>query len=167
MPFKNPDSRRVWGVFMQDEAGDWHADFYSTDEEVEGLEQAALNAERGFVSVFLPHHEKVKPFRWAGSISEGTLRPEDLIPKFIEVLNDLVPWQVPYLATTSADWREYVALVEAGQAERLGECDQESVSEFLVRLEDELNDAAPEGYRFGAHEGDGALFGFWRIEEGD
>lgn len=166
MSYRNPDSRRVWGVFAQDEKGDWHADFYSTDSGVSDLEEACRAAGRGFVLIYLPDHAKIEPFRWAGSVSEGTLLVEDLVPKYIEVLDDLNKGQVEYLASTSPEWGEYVALVRNGQAVGLRDCDQESVGEFMERLYDELNDAAPEGYVFGAHEGDGASFGFWRTEDG-
>ena len=40
---------------------------------------------------------------------------------------------------------------------------------FFVNEElfDRLNDIAPEGCLFGSHEGDGALFGFWTVEDDD
>ena len=38
------------------------------------------------------------------------------------------------------------------------------VSEVLDELYQALNDEAPDGHYFGAHEGDGAEFGFWPTE---
>jgi hypothetical protein len=85
-------------------------------------------------------------FKWAGSISTGTLRPEDLISAFRPVLHELNPDQLKVLDTTpyGPDPMEYLNdLVEAIEA------------------------ATPEGYRFGSHEGDGADFGFWEVDESD
>lgn len=70
------------------------------------------------------------------TISHGTMRPEDLIPKFLEVLEELNP--------------------EAGQ---------EAQSQFLSELFDLLDQEAPEGFYFGSHPGDGSDYGFWQMEE--
>lgn len=82
-------------------------------------------------------------FKWAGTVSHGTLRPEDLIPKFGEALRDLSP----------RHWRLFVR-------------DQsDDMQENVVQLMDLLDLAAPEGYHFGTHEGDGSDFGFWKDED--
>jgi hypothetical protein len=92
-----------------------------------------------------------KPFKWEGTISHGTLRPEDLIPRFERVLDDL-------------DHDELVILRYRNE-QRPG--DSEDKDQYLEELEDALNSAAPEGYYFDTHEGDGSDFGFWREEEDD
>jgi hypothetical protein len=38
-------------------------------------------------------------------------------------------------------------------------------SEIIADMMDALNDLAPAGYYFGAHEGDGSDFGFWPLSE--
>ena len=83
-----------------------------------------------------------------GSVIHGTMRKEDLIPCFVELLHNL--------------------------GERDGELDEisyrmirpryfESRCAFydLEDLFDALDEFSPEGAYFGAHPGDGSDFGFW------
>jgi hypothetical protein len=84
-------------------------------------------------------------------ISEGTLRPQDVIPAMMGLLERL----------------------DAGRAERLrGEydidfedslegVDEEVLSELWTELDTAINDELPEGFHFGASDGDGACFGVW------
>lgn len=87
-----------------------------------------------------------------GTVIRATLRPEDLIPAFIEearargvpetTLRDIE------LGTNNPDYWESTDVVWD-----------------LEMLFDILNDVAPEGTYFGAHEGDGSDFGFWPLGE--
>ncbi len=87
------------------------------------------------------------------SLSHATMRPEDLIPTFVEFL-----WSEGYHVSRYV-YNAY-RRVNAGLEER--------PDEFYFAT-DELFDAldaiAPEGTYFGAHPGDGSDFGFWEIEE--
>ena len=83
------------------------------------------------------------------AVSEGTLRPEDLIPNFMDVLT---------LADRSS-------AEEISDHFNLDTEDSDEQSELLEALFEALNAVAPKGCYFGAHEGDGACFGFWGIEE--
>jgi hypothetical protein len=90
------------------------------------------------------------------SVSTATLREEDLIPAFEEVLDEA---EVGYDRPASVD------KLLAG--ETLTETERDEVGWYLNEvLFDQLNDIAPEGTYFGSHPGDGADFGFWTIEEG-
>jgi hypothetical protein len=80
------------------------------------------------------------PFKHVGSVSHGTLRPEDLVPTFAILLYKLDPEHFPE--------RHPV--------------DLEEEVEWLI---DRLNDYAPPYFYFGAHPGDGSDFGFWFDEE--
>jgi hypothetical protein len=86
---------------------------------------------------------------FGGCWSEGTLRNEDLAPKFLDLLGDLDPLASSYYR---AEWETATG-------------DSEWQYDILSDLFDRLNDFAPEGYYFGAHEGDGACFGYWQVEE--
>jgi hypothetical protein len=77
-----------------------------------------------------------------GSVSEGTLRPEDLIPVFEDVLgeaNGLTPHGIRTAFFNESD----------------------SENDYLNTLFNELNNQAPLFTYFGSAEGDGACFGFW------
>ena len=67
-----------------------------------------------------------------GSISTGTLRPEDLLPRFMGALEEL----------TGTIEERY---------------DEDNMDELI----DDLNNACPPFVYFGTLEGDGADFGFW------
>lgn len=93
-----------------------------------------------------------------GSISHGTMRPQDLIPVFLDALAECDPEaaqelrdEIPPAAFENDDnwfWDTDVCM-------------------FLLNedLFDALNVVAPQGYYFGSHPGDGSDFGFWPIEE--
>jgi len=81
------------------------------------------------------------------TISHGTMRPEDLIPEFLEVLEELNP----EISESAKRWNELAI--------------QEVQSQFLSELFDLLNEEAPEGFYFGSHPGDGSDYGFWQMEE--
>lgn len=91
------------------------------------------------------------------TVSEGTLRTEDLLRNFAEALEALDHGDV------------YTSLVE--EALRIADNEQflqeepEVAAWVLAELEDALVDLAPEGTYFGAHPGDGACFGFWPKED--
>ena len=90
------------------------------------------------------------------TVIRATLRPQDLIPAFLGVIKDTPEYtqiamsQVPpsyAIGDDEDDW-----------------WDGEECSFFLNEvLFDVLNDYAPNGYYFGAHEGDGSDFGYWEI----
>jgi hypothetical protein len=85
-----------------------------------------------------------------GSISEGTMRPEDLIPTFASELDRI------------RDSGQYAGLVqEAYEAVNDNDCDSEDAGFILDDLLEALNEYAPPMAYFGAHEGDGASYGFW------
>ncbi|MBW2673317.1 MAG: hypothetical protein JRD89_07900 [Deltaproteobacteria bacterium] len=102
-----------------------------------------------------------------GTVIEGTLRPEDLIPAFMDVLDDV---KESSTFEPGADAPERVRRIgnldsALGSMERrMGEpgyYDDEAAQWDLDWLFEQLNEFAPEGTYFGAHPGDGADFGFW------
>jgi hypothetical protein len=84
-----------------------------------------------------------------GPISEGTLRPEDLIPTFAGELR--ARGGENFVNTTLLYAEDY-------DPESFP---SENVDWLLNELEDALNETAPLGTYFGTSEGDGACFGFW------
>jgi hypothetical protein len=99
----------------------------------------------------------VTDFQFAGSVSHGTLRVEDLIPTFLDTIEALNPELATAIREDHADTIEHLVTWLEPDPDDLG---------FLMEiLHDTLNRLAPAGYVFSAHEGDGADFGFWVDEE--
>ena len=92
-----------------------------------------------------------------GSYSSGTMRPEDLIPTFMGALESVDKPRAMKLIKEYADVFDYL--------EEDGEEVQDDM-DFLLNEElfGALNDYCPEGYYFGASEGDGADYGVWPVD---
>lgn len=87
-----------------------------------------------------------------GSISEGTLRSEDLIEAFL--------WELRRLSPQAADGIE-AAYPDYADAEEDSEFWDDVAPDMVAALFDALNTFAPAFCTFGATEGDGSCFGFW------
>ena len=113
----------------------------------------------------------MRPNPGVGSVSTGTLRSEDLIPAFIDALDEAIEEST---FKPGADHPGRVARVGSlqshlGSIERNmdspGYYQSESADWDLEWLFEQLGEFAPAGTYFGAHIGDGADFGFWPVEE--
>ena len=87
-----------------------------------------------------------------GPVSEGTLRPEDLIPVFARKLRNLTHSHATQGLLSDADLAQHP------------EVNAQFIAEVFYDLMDSLNEYAPKGLQFGAHEGDRACFGWWAEE---
>jgi hypothetical protein len=79
-----------------------------------------------------------------GSISTGTLNPEDLLPTFARELERHAPDH---------------AFVHEANATLV--YDDGDASELINKIQDELQNHCPPFVIFGSHPGDGADFGYW------
>jgi len=89
-----------------------------------------------------------------GSYSEGTMRDADLIPTFLDALEDVDKERADKLeaesgTTDEESWEDFV------------DKDPEAASQLTTDLFDVLGEYCPEYCDFGASEGDGASFGCW------
>jgi hypothetical protein len=101
-------------------------------------------------------------FKFFGTVSEGTLRSQDLAPKFLSVLEELMPEAYQQMQMPGAGFQTFPEYaLEDSDSEWW---DSEECQWAMDALFDALNACAPEGYYFGSHEGDGADFGFWESE---
>lgn len=105
--------------------------------------------------------ELLSSLRETGSIIHGTHRAQDLIPAFLTALSVHDPAAYAQLVANGGTVPAYVQ-DEGDDSEWW---DSEDCAWLLEQLFDSLDDAAPEGYYFGAHPGDGSDFGFWEIED--
>jgi len=95
-----------------------------------------------------------------GSVSSGTLRPEDLIPAFLDVLRSIRPLR-------RAD-RKLVRELDAITAEYDTAAFKDgSTDYYLEELFTALDSYAPPYFYFGSHPGDGSDFGFYLSENFD
>lgn len=97
-----------------------------------------------------------------GTLIHGTLRPQDLIPCFLEAVSEFAPAHFEGLMTSAfGPIPAYVQ--DEGEASEWWH--SEDASALLENLFDILNEVAPEGCYFGAHLGDGSDFGWWKEEQ--
>lgn len=99
-------------------------------------------------------------FPYLGSISTGTTKTEDLLAAFLPVLKELAGNQWDYVLT------ENPGPARGPSAYAHPDDYQADSEELLETVMARLNNLAPEGYYFGALEGDGADFGFFPSKEG-
>jgi len=99
---------------------------------------------------------------WPWLSSSGTLRSEDLLVSFWQTLEEVCRIREKDLIPPSL-----LASLEKLVGEDSSEKDwqEEEASETLDCLFDLLSEAAPSGFSFCSHPGDGALFGFWLSED--
>lgn len=87
-------------------------------------------------------------------VSSGTLIRSDLIENFSTALKNLNESAFKQLLTPG---HEEITISE--------DDDGESAEFYLEELISALEQESPEGFYFGANEGDGSCFGFWPIED--
>lgn len=95
-----------------------------------------------------------------GSVLSGTLRSQDVLRGLYNELAYLTGYE------TAKPGDQDVAFDTLNQAKAMIEANEEPSEDMetvINELFDELNEIAPPYCYFGAHEGDGADFGFWPI----
>jgi len=97
-----------------------------------------------------------------GTWISGTLRPQDLLPAFVGLIDFVAPAVAAQIMVNGGAIPAYADEDEYDEWWESEDC-QLRVEEMF----DVLNDYAPEDYYFGAREGDGSDFGYWEIDDGD
>ena len=87
-----------------------------------------------------------------GSVSHGTMRPQDLIPAFLSAIQEVAPDQYAQLM---------LHLPSEAPLDEDVWWNSEEASYLLEDLFDCLNDQAPPYVYFGCTEGDGSDYGYW------
>ena len=100
-----------------------------------------------------------------GSISTGTLRPEDLIPAFTYTLGALAHNPIfnlsQFKSKAMADtWQNAINIINSSNRRPIA-YDHPEIHELIDELQDALQEYCPPFVYFGTLEGDGADFGFW------
>ena len=100
-----------------------------------------------------------------GSVSHGTLRTEDLLEAFASELLHHIQRNANAWSS-DAGRKERDRLTDLAQAAaEVTDYDSEEAAELVTELCDALQEFAPPDVAFGAHEGDGADFGYWPMED--
>ena len=97
-----------------------------------------------------------------GTISAGTMRPQDLIPSFLETLDSLggtIPGDLE--CGTHIEYTNWPSTDLTTIDDDDPFWDSEEASWDLDALFDALGELAPAYVYFGAHPGDGSDYGFW------
>ena len=106
----------------------------------------------------------MKTVDFRGTVSEGTMRPQDILPACMDVLLKYHPkaYQLA-IGTISIEF-------DVTYTELCGDKDhpawQSEVMGWILGgiAWDAMDEIAPDGYYFGAHPGDGADYGFWLVD---
>ena len=102
-----------------------------------------------------------------GSVSSGTMRAEDLIPAFMDMLRAYWPAKAVKLESEYAN--VFAALDDEDNRGKYGFNLPDEVAEdagwLVEELFDSLDELAPDNCYFGAHPSDGADYGFWYSED--
>ena len=96
------------------------------------------------------------------SVSHGTLRSQNLLPAFLEVIKDTAEYcQLISCPAPGYPWPNSIFSCDAHEW-----WDSDEACEIGEEIHTILNDYAPEGFYFGTHPGDGSDFGYWEnVEE--
>jgi len=89
------------------------------------------------------------------------MRPETLIPAFAGELKEAIGNRREEENRLLVQKAESIISYEDENADETFAEVKEEMSELVNELTDALNEYAPPFVRFGAHEGDGAAFGWW------
>lgn len=102
-----------------------------------------------------------------GAWSEGTLRSEDIIPTSLLALTEILSWHEQQKDANAEEIEKARREIEQIEKRQTAQDyhSSEDASLDLEELGHLLNNFAPDGYYWGAHEGDGALIGFWEFSD--
>jgi hypothetical protein len=106
------------------------------------------------------------------SVSEGTLKTDDLVENMLSFLREhdnegyaklLKAWRVDLPHPNDKDPFQGKDFKQWCRDDL--DYDNVEVHQLLAEIDNHLNDIAPVGCYFGAHLGNGSDFGFWMVEE--
>jgi len=102
-----------------------------------------------------------------GTVIHGTHRLQDLIPACIKALDARKETLslTGKLRSSEFGWLDDRLGEIERRMEREGYWESADAAWDIEWLFNELNNLAPEGTYFGAHEGDGTDYGYWPVEE--
>jgi hypothetical protein len=109
------------------------------------------------------HANAVEPWEHEGSISIGTVKLCDIVPKMLDALRDIHEQAWMQCQMPGVGFPLVPSYVIDFPGHEWWETDNARYAYEI--LFEALNSECPNGYYFGGHPGDGADVGFWRTEE--
>jgi hypothetical protein len=100
-----------------------------------------------------------------GTVSQGTLRTEDLLDAFASELEHNVQRNAEAWCSDNGRIARHRYMRLVGAARECDPLEDETAADLVSELIDAIGEFAPAGHYFGAHPGDGADFGYWQSEE--
>ena len=100
-----------------------------------------------------------------GSVSSGTMRYEDTLPTMMSLLEELDPETACRLTSTYSGFGWPYSMAGLGWGDPFDLVQDDMAPDLFDDLVDALDEMAPEGAYFGAHEGDSSDLGFWPNED--
>lgn len=97
-----------------------------------------------------------------GTVIHGTMRTQDIIPVLLECLEEVDPAAHAQMLMGSFGPIPAYVEDEGDDSDWWTSMDAQYLLEDLFLA---LDGAAPDGYYFGAHPGDGSDYGFWELED--
>ena len=98
-----------------------------------------------------------------GSISHGTMRNEDVLPRIMSTLFKEDPQKAREIWQNNPEFLEALCDKNCGIDNPWWE--SEDATYIAEELFDTMNNYAPEGHYFGSHPGDGSDYGYWPNED--
>lgn len=98
-----------------------------------------------------------------GSISHGTMRNEDVLPRLMSTLFKEDPQKAREIWKNNPEFLQALCDKDCGVKNPWWE--SEDASFMAEELFDVMNEYSPEGHYFGAHPGDGSDYGYWENED--
>lgn len=100
------------------------------------------------------------------SLIHGTMNQKDLIPAFIEFINNIDPEKAEELNKKYPEMEKALKELAEDSYKEISYFGSEECSYFLNEvLFDILDSYSPENFYFGSHPGDGSDFGYWKNED--
>lgn len=109
----------------------------------------------------MPISERIKDY---GSVSSDTLKPEHLLKEFAYTYFDLMPAEYRFIGKMHWFVRSSIIFLHRCNGAEWDESDHELGTELVGEFIEFFNSLCPENFYFGAHQFDGADFGFWPME---
>ena len=100
-------------------------------------------------------------------VSDGTCRDGDLLAQFLPILENFGQKYEKEVSFCLDFINKYGLFGWLDELKNVADFDDYNRMEYIVGdwMWEEMENLSPDGFYFGANEGDGACFGFWRYEE--